>query len=77
MKILTVDNTGDEVENVPDEIDNIRDGIVGTSDHECLDNYFLPIIFLESFYEPSICLHKSEHSIQVRKDGSRTITDEE
>ena len=56
MKILTVDNTVYEIDHVPDEIDDIRFCVFDTSDPEWMDYYFLPLIFLESFYAPAICL---------------------
>jgi len=42
-----------------------------------MDYYFLPLIFLESFYAPAICLQIGEHSIQMPMDWSIAITDEE
>ena len=62
MKILTVDNTVYEIDQVPDEIDDIRFGVFDTSDPEWMDYYFLPLIFLESFYAPAICLQIGEHT---------------
>ena len=77
MKILTVDNTVYEIDNVPDEIDDIRFGVFDTSDPEWMDYYFLPLIFLESFYAPAICLQIGEYNIQMPMDWSIAITDED
>ena len=77
MKILTVDNTVYEIDAVPDEIDDIRFSIFDTTDPEFMDYYFLPLIFLESFYAPAICLQIGEHNIQVPMDWSIAITDED
>ena len=77
MKILTVDNSVYEIDQVPDEIDDIRFGVFDTSDPEWMDYYFLPLIFLESFYAPAICLQIGEHNIQMPMDWSIAITDED
>ena len=50
MKILTVENRPYELDTVPDEIDDLRYCALDASDRECIDFYFLPLIFLESFY---------------------------
>jgi hypothetical protein len=42
-----------------------------------MDYYFLPLIFLESFYAPAICLQIGENSIQMPMDWSIVITDED
>ena len=77
MKILTVDNTVYEIDTVPDEIDDIRFGVFDTSDPEWMDYYFLPLIFLESFYAPAICLQIGEHNIQMPMDWSILTCDED
>jgi len=77
MKILTVENSVYEIDTVPDEIDDIRFSVFDTTDPEWMDYYFLPLIFLESFYAPAICLQIGEHNIQVPMDWSIAITDED
>lgn len=77
MKILTVDNTVYEIDHVPDEIDDIRFCVFDTTDTEFMDYYFLPLIFLESFYAPAICLQIGEYNIQMPMDWSIAITDED
>jgi hypothetical protein len=42
-----------------------------------MDYYFLPLIFLESFYAPAICLQIGEYNIQMPMDWSIAITDED
>ena len=53
MKILTVENDVYEIDHVPDVIDDIRFCVFDTTDPEFMDYYFLPLIFLESFYKAS------------------------
>jgi|TARA_B110000967_G_C18734472_1_gene484357 hypothetical protein len=77
MRILTVDNTVFEIDQVPDQIDDVRFGVFDTTDPDFMDYYFLPLIFLESFYAPAICLQIGEHNIQMPMDWSIAITDED
>ena len=71
MKILTVENEVYEIDQVPDEVDDIRFGVFDTSDPEWMDYYFLPLIFLESFYAPAICLQIGEHKFKFHKASLR------
>ena len=77
MKILTVDNDVYEIDHVPDVIDDIRFCVFDTTDPEFMDYYFLPLIFLESFYAPAICLKIGDKTIQMPMDWSIAITDED
>ena len=77
MKIVTVDNTVYEIDEVPDQIDDIRFAIFDTTDPEWMDYYFLPLIFLESFYAPAICLQIGNYNLQMPMDWSIAITDED
>jgi hypothetical protein len=77
MKILTVDNTAYELNTVPNEIDDIRYCVLDAADKNCIDFYFLPLIFLESFHAPSICLQIGKYNVQMPMDWSILICDEE
>ena len=77
MKILTVENDVYEIDHVPDVIDDIRFCVFDTTDPEFMDYYFLPLIFLESFYAPAICLKIGDKTIQMPMDWSIAITDED
>jgi hypothetical protein len=77
MKILTVENTAYELDTVPDEIDDIRYCVLDTTDKQAIDFYFLPLIFLESFHAPAICMRIGRHQIQMPMDWSILICDEE
>ena len=70
MKILTIENETYDIDCVPDEIDDIRYCVLDGSDPEFIDFYFLPLIFLESFYAPAICLQIGEYNIQMPMDWS-------
>jgi hypothetical protein len=77
MKILTVDNKAYDLDTVPNEIDDIRYCVLDASDKANVDFYFLPLIFLESFHAPAICLQIGEYSVQMPMDWSILICDEE
>lgn len=77
MKILTVDNTVYDLNSVPDEIDDLRYCVFDASDEEYMDYFFLPLIFLESFHAPSICLTIGEYNLQMPMDWSIVSSDEE
>ena len=77
MKILTVDNKAYDLDTVPNEIDDIRYCILDASDKHNVDFFFLPLIFLESFHAPAICLQIGEYSVQMPMDWSILICDEE
>ena len=76
MKILTVENKTYDRDCVPDEIDDIRYCVLDASDPEFVDFYFLPLIFLESFHAPAICLQIGEYSVQMPMDWSIVLCDE-
>lgn len=77
MKILTVENTSYDLDTVPEEIDDIRYCVLDASDPEDIDFYFLPLVFLESFHAPAICLRIGEHEIQMPMDWSIMICDDD
>ena len=77
MKILTVENAVYELDTVPDEIDDLRYCVFDTSEPDYKDYYFLPLIFLESFHAPAICLQIGEFQLQMPMDWSVLLCDEE
>lgn len=77
MKILTVENKPYDLDTVPDEIDDIRYCVLDASDKEYVDFFFLPLIFLESFHAPAICLEIGNHKIQMPMDWSILICDDD
>ena len=77
MKILTVENRPYELDTVPDQIDDLRQCALDASDRECVDFYFLPLIFLESFYAPAICLDIGGRKLQMPMDWSILLCDDD
>lgn len=62
---------------VPEQIDDIRYCVIDGSDPENIDYYWLPLVFLESFHAPAICLRIGKHHLQMPMDWSIVICDEE
>lgn len=77
MKILTVENQTYDLDTIPDEIDDIRYCVLDATDKNEVDFFWLPLIFLESFHAPSICLSIGNYSIQMPMDWSIMICDDE
>jgi hypothetical protein len=75
MRILTVENNVYDLNTVPDEIDDLRYCVFDASDADNMDYYFLPLIFLESFHAPAICLKIGQYNLQMPMDWSILITD--
>lgn len=77
MLILTVDNKTFDLNTVPDEIDDIRYCVLDIGDKNNVDYYFLPLIFLESFHSPAICLQLGQHNLQLPMDWSIMVCDDD
>lgn len=77
MKILTVENKPYDLDILPDEIDDVRYCVLDAAAKDDVDFYFLPLIFLESFHAPAICLKIGDKSIQMPMDWSILICDDD
>ena len=77
MKILTVDNKTYELDEIPDQVEDLRYGVLDYSDPKNVDYYFVPLVFLESFYSPAAVLQIGDHQINVPLDWSMVICDQE
>jgi len=80
VKLLTINNTPYNLDCVPDEVESVDDClrycVVDTSDKNYIDYFFVPLIFLESFYAPAIVLNINGHKIKMPLDWSILICDE-
>jgi hypothetical protein len=76
MKILTTDNTPYELDHVPEFVEDLRYCALDCSDKHNVDFYFLPLVFLESFYCPSIVLEIGPYKTQMPMDWSILVSDE-
>lgn len=77
MQILTNENRAYNLDRIPDEVEDIRYCVFDTNDPDYMDYFFIPLIFLESFYSPAIVLDIGEHKIQMPLDWSIVVCDEE
>ena len=69
MKILTLENTGLDLNSLPDQIEeDIRFSVLDNSDSANPDFFFIPLIFLESFSSPSVVLDIGGFEIQMPID---------
>lgn len=77
MHILTAENKSYNLDSVPDEVDNLDFCVLDLTDTSYIDFYFLPMVFLESFHAPALCLDIAGRQLQMPMDWSMLITDEE
>lgn len=77
MKILTPENRAYELDHVPDIVDDLRFCVLDCSDKKNIDYFFLPLIFLESFYAPAVVLEIGKHKIQMPMDWSIVVCDQD
>ena len=75
MKILTVENKTYELDDIPDTIEDLRYSILDYSNPSHIDYYFIPLVFLESFYAPAAVLKIGQHQITMPLDWSVVICD--
>ncbi|HEY6435345.1 MAG TPA: hypothetical protein VIY47_02030 [Ignavibacteriaceae bacterium] len=77
MKILTNENKAYELDTIPNEIEDIRYCVLDYSDVKNPDYYFIPLIFLESFYAPAVVINIGNYSVQMPLDWSILVCDED
>jgi hypothetical protein len=77
MKILTVENKTYELDEIPDQVEDLRYGVLDYSNPKNVDYYFIPLVFLESFYSPAAVMQIGNNTINVPLDWSMVICDPE
>jgi hypothetical protein len=77
MRILKVENIAYNLDEIPDVVDDLRYGILDYSNPKNVDYYFIPLMFLESFYSPSAVLQIGKYSVSIPLDWSIVICDPE
>lgn len=75
MFVLTNENRPYNLNAVPNEVEDIRYCVYDYSDPKNSDYYFIPLIFLESFYAPAVVLSIGDYSIQMPLDWSILVCD--
>jgi len=76
LNILTNENKTYNLDCIPDEAEDIRYCVFDLNDQEDPDYYFIPLIFLESFYAPAVVLEIGPYQIQMPLDWSILVCDE-
>lgn len=76
MKILTHENMPYELDHIPAENTDVRYCVLDCSDKEEIDFYFLPLVFLESFYAHAVVLEIGEYTVKMPIDWSIVVCDE-
>lgn len=77
MWILTNNNESYNLDKIPNEVEDVRYGVLDYSDPKNPDYFFIPLIFLESFYAPAVVLKIGEYTIQMPLDWSILVCDKE
>lgn len=77
MRILKVENESYELDNIPEVVDDLRYGVLDYSNPKHVDYYFIPLMFLESFYSPAAVLQVGKYTVNVPLDWSIVICDPE
>lgn len=77
MKILTVDNTTYELDEIPDMVEDLRYGVLDYGNPKHVDYYFIPLVFLESFYSPAAVMQIGPYVVNVPLDWSMVICEPE
>lgn len=76
-RILTVENESFEINHVPDIVDDLRFCVLDCTTPSYLDFFFLPLVYLESFYSPMVDLALGDHSVKMPLDWSIMVCDED
>jgi len=66
-----------DLDKVPEAIEDIRYCVFDYSDPKNPDYFFIPLIFLESFYAPAVVLQIGEYKVQMPLDWSILVCDED
>jgi hypothetical protein len=75
MRILTNQNLAYSINAIPEHVDDLRYCVLDYSNQNDVDFYFLPLIFLESFYSPCIDIRIGPYNIQMPLEWSVVIGD--
>lgn len=77
MNILRVENRPYNLDTMPAEIDDIRYCVLDYSNIKCVDHFFNPLVFLESFHAPAAVLSIGNQIVKMPLDWSILVCDEE
>ena len=72
---MTTENRAFNLDKIPAESDDVRYCVLDYSDPKNPDYFFIPLIFLESFYAPAVVLNIGEFTVQMPLDWSILVCD--
>ncbi len=75
--ILTSENRAYSLDRIPSEIEDFRYAVLDYSDPKNPDYFFIPLIFLESFYAPAVVLKIGDYIISMPLDWSILVCDDQ
>jgi hypothetical protein len=75
MRILTNDNVAYDLDKIPSDDQDIRYCVLDYSDVKNPDYFFIPLIFLESFYAPAVVLRIGDYTVKMPLDWSILVCD--
>lgn len=70
------ENTSYDLDRIPEQVEDIRYCIMNCQDKKDIDFFFMPLIFLESFFAHCIVLQLGKHHVRMPIDWSIIICDE-
>ncbi len=76
-KILTVENKMYDIDHVPEVVDDLRFCVLDCTETDYIDFFFLPLIYLESFYSPMVVLSIGKYTVKMPLDWSVMVCDED
>ena len=77
MRLLLPDNRTFDMNVLPDQIDDLRYCVLDYSNHQDVDFFFIPLIFLDQFPRPAADLRIGRWRIQMPLDWSIVIADKD
>lgn len=75
-RILTPENLPYDLDKIPEEVEDVRYCVLNCADKNDIDFYFLPLIFLESFFAHCIVLELGKYKVRMPIDWSIIVCDE-
>lgn len=76
VNILTNENKTYNLNHIPEIEEDVRYCVLDCSNKDDIDYYFLPLVFLETFYAPSVVMSIGPYRIQMPLDWSVLACDD-
>jgi len=76
VNILTNENKTYQLDHVPEHSEDLRYCVLDCSNKNDTDYFFLPLVFLESFYAPAVVMSIGPYTVQMPLDWSILACDD-